>query len=64
MGMLSSSLGQLVAYPLSLVRARLQAQGAGGAPAKYAGMTDVLVKVRVLDAMLLLVTTAAVTVCV
>lgn len=45
MGMLSSSLGQLVAYPLSLVRARLQAQGAGGAPAKYLGMTDVLVKV-------------------
>lgn len=45
MGMLSSSLGQLVAYPLSLVRARLQAQGAGGAPAKYSGMTDVLVKV-------------------
>ncbi len=45
MGMLSSSLGQLVAYPLSLVRARLQAQGAGGAPAKYAGMVDVLIKV-------------------
>ena len=43
-GMLSSSLAQFSAYPLALVRTRLQAQGIGGTPLKYNGMTDVLRK--------------------
>jgi len=43
-GMLSSSLAQFSAYPLALVRTRLQAQGIGGKILKYKGMTDVLRK--------------------
>lgn len=43
-GMLSSSVAQFSAYPLALVRTRLQAQGIGGTPLKYNGMTDVLRK--------------------
>jgi len=43
-GMLSSSVAQFSAYPLALVRTRLQAQGVGGAAARYTGMSDVLSK--------------------
>lgn len=43
-GMLSSSIAQFAAYPLALTRTRLQAQGIGGKPIKYAGMVDVLRK--------------------
>ena len=43
-GMTSSSIAQFAAYPLALVRTRLQAQGIGGRPHKYGGMTDVLRK--------------------
>lgn len=43
-GMLSSSLAQFSAYPLALVRTRLQAQGIGGEPTKYTGTMDVLYK--------------------
>lgn len=43
-GMCSSSIAQFAAYPLALTRTRLQAQGIGGQPVKYAGMLDVLRK--------------------
>lgn len=43
-GMLSSTGAQLVAYPLGLIRTRLQAQGMGGVPLKYNGMFDVIKK--------------------
>eukprot|EP00198_Chlamydomonas_reinhardtii_P001041 XP_001690376.1 mitochondrial substrate carrier [Chlamydomonas reinhardtii] len=42
-GMLSSSIAQVVSYPLALVRTRLQAHGAGG-QVKYRGMVDVFRK--------------------
>lgn len=40
-GMVSSSLGQILSYPLALIRTRLQAQGVGGRGVKYTGMMDV-----------------------
>lgn len=40
-GMASSTVAQLVSYPLALIRTRLQAQGAKGEPVKYKGMMDV-----------------------
>jgi solute carrier family 25 phosphate transporter 23/24/25/41 len=40
-GMLSSSVAQVVSYPLALIRTRLQAQGGSGCPIKYTGMADV-----------------------
>lgn len=43
-GMVSSSVAQFCAYPLALVRTRLQAQGMGGQPSKYTGMVDVVTK--------------------
>lgn len=48
-GMLSSTGAQLVAYPLGLIRTRLQAQGMGGAPLKYTGMFDVIRKTIALE---------------
>lgn len=41
-GMVSSSIAQFASYPLALCRTRLQAQGRGGAPLKYASAADVL----------------------
>lgn len=48
-GMLSSTGAQLVAYPLGLIRTRLQAQGMGGVPLKYNGMFDVVRKTLELE---------------
>merc|ERR1712137_1072536 len=45
MGAASSTCGQITAYPLQLVRTRLQAQGIPGTPDKYSGMTDCFRKV-------------------
>ena len=42
--MASSTVAQLVSYPLALIRTRLQAQGAHGKPVKYKGMVDVAVQ--------------------
>ena len=43
-GMVSSTIAQVVSYPLALIRTRLQAQGVKGQPIKYKGMLDVLFK--------------------
>lgn len=41
-GMISSTIAQVVSYPLALIRTRLQAQGGTkGQPIKYSGMFDV-----------------------
>eukprot|EP00388_Colpodella_angusta_P012884 GDKJ01032517.1.p1 GENE.GDKJ01032517.1~~GDKJ01032517.1.p1 ORF type:complete len:316 (-),score=55.00 GDKJ01032517.1:873-1820(-) len=40
-GGMSSTVGQLVAYPIALVRTRMQADGLGGEAKIYNGMTDV-----------------------
>ncbi|KNC48807.1 solute carrier family protein [Thecamonas trahens ATCC 50062] len=39
-GMLSSTAGQIAAYPAQVTRTRLQAQGMPGVDAKYSGMLD------------------------
>jgi len=38
-GALSSMMGQVVAYPIALIRTRMQADGIGGSPAKYKSAT-------------------------
>lgn len=43
-GATSSACGQVVSYPLQLVRTRLQAQGMKGRPEAYTGVWDCLVK--------------------
>jgi solute carrier family 25 (mitochondrial phosphate transporter), member 23/24/25/41 len=41
-GAVSSTCGQIVAYPMALVRTRLQAQGMDGNPVLYSGTYDCL----------------------
>jgi len=43
-GMVSSSVAQVVSYPLALIRTRLQAQGTAGTGVRYTGMLDVAQK--------------------
>ena len=40
MGAFSSTCGQVVAYPLQLVRTKLQAQGMEGRPQRFTGIFD------------------------
>lgn len=44
-GIVSSTCGQLVAYPLVVLRTRLQAQGMPGRPVLYSGMFDCFSKI-------------------
>lgn len=44
-GAASSTAGQLVSYPLQLVRTRLQTQGTKGRPILYTGMMDCFTKI-------------------
>lgn len=43
-GMASSLCAQVISYPLTVVRTRLQAQGTADRPERYSGMTNVFVK--------------------
>jgi solute carrier family 25 phosphate transporter 23/24/25/41 len=51
-GALSSTCGQVVAYPLQLVRTRLQTQGMAGRPMLYKGMSDAFYKIWKCDGLL------------
>jgi len=51
-GAVSSTCGQVVAYPLQLVRTRLQTQGMAGRPMLYDGMMDAFCKIWKCDGLL------------
>lgn len=51
-GAISSTCGQVVAYPLQLVRTRLQTQGMAGRPMLYNGMSDAFFKIWKCDGLL------------